>query len=56
MALTTAAFPTASAVASVPRSEPARPLTILLSNDDGYSAPGVSAVVALTVLPVRSVR
>ncbi|WP_433412566.1 5'/3'-nucleotidase SurE [Microtetraspora malaysiensis] len=44
IAVTTAAFPTASAVASAPRSEPARPLTILLSNDDGYSAPGIKAV------------
>ncbi|WP_433360526.1 5'/3'-nucleotidase SurE [Streptosporangium sp. CA-115845] len=44
VAVTTAAFPTASAVASAPRSEPARPLTILLSNDDGYGAPGIKAV------------
>ncbi|MDP9862249.1 MULTISPECIES: 5'/3'-nucleotidase SurE [Streptosporangium] len=44
MAVATAAFPTTSAVASAPRSELARRLTILLSNDDGYRAPGIKAV------------
>ncbi|MFF4776517.1 5'/3'-nucleotidase SurE [Microtetraspora fusca] len=42
--MTTAALPTASAVAAAPRPDSARPLTILLSNDDGYSAPGIKAV------------
>ncbi|WP_433215086.1 5'/3'-nucleotidase SurE [Microtetraspora malaysiensis] len=41
--MTTAALPTPSAVAA-PRPDSARPLTILLSNDDGYSAPGIKAV------------
>ncbi|MCC5575318.1 5'/3'-nucleotidase SurE [Microtetraspora sp. AC03309] len=44
VAVTAAALPTASAGASVPRPDAARPLTILLSNDDGYTAPGITAV------------